>query len=188
MQEVAVHVLVDFHNSSLIATSVAVVRSREDSHDVALMTPIVAIHHELMGTSNPGEAVSMVELLRDVLAERVASTTGRNTPTATIIGVRPEQIADRALMGNLLHAIELSDLVEGIDRRGETTMETEDLVFNNSGKWQVIEKFSEDLPDVGIAVFAKTFIVEAVHLSNLARFVITTKNSEAGLIAYLQSD
>jgi len=67
-------------------------------------------------------------------------------------------------------------------------METEDLILYNCSERQVIEKFSEDLPHVGIAIFAQAFIVKAVHLSDLARFVIATENSETILITHFQSD
>jgi len=60
----------------------------------------------------------MVELLRDVLAEGVASTTGRDTPTASIIWVGPKKIADRTFVRYFHDSIQLFDLVEGVDTRG----------------------------------------------------------------------
>ena len=99
------HVLVDLHYRCTVAASVAVVWCGEHSDNVLVVRPVVSVHHKLMGTCDPGQAIGVVKLLRYVLAERVSSTTGRDTPTASIIGVGPEQIANWALMGNLLHAV-----------------------------------------------------------------------------------
>ena len=79
------------------------------------MSPIVAAHHKLMGTRYQFKSIGVIELFRDILTEGVAGTSGRDTPAATIIGVRPEQIADGSLVGHFLDAIELSDLIECID-------------------------------------------------------------------------
>ena len=99
------HVLVNLHYRCTVTASVAVVWCGENSDNVLVVRPVVSVHHELMGTCDPGEAIGVVELLRYVLAERVSSTTGRDAPTASIIGVGPEQVANGALVGNLLHAV-----------------------------------------------------------------------------------
>jgi hypothetical protein len=85
------------------------------------------------------KAISMVKLLGDVLAERVAGTSGRDTPAASIIRVGPKQIADGSLVRNFLNSVELSDLIKRVDRRRETTVEAEDLAFNHCGQGQVIK-------------------------------------------------
>lgn len=61
------------------------------------MTPVVALHYELVRSGHQGEAVAVVEGLRDVLAKGVASTPGRDAPATTVIRVRPQQVAHRAL-------------------------------------------------------------------------------------------
>jgi hypothetical protein len=91
------HELVNFHNRSLITTSVAIVGCWEYSDDVSLVGPVVSIHHELMGSTYQLQVVSMIELFWDVLTEGVTSTSGWDTPTASIIGIWPEQIANGTL-------------------------------------------------------------------------------------------
>ena len=90
LQEIILHELVDLHYGGLVSTSIAVVRRRENCHDVALVRPIVAIHDQLMGTGNSRQVIGVIELLGDVLTEAVAGTTGRDTPTAALIRVRPK--------------------------------------------------------------------------------------------------
>jgi len=78
-----------------------------------------------MSTSDTYEVVSVVELLRNILSERVASTSGRDTPTTSIIRVRPKEIADGAFMRNFLNSIQLFNLVKGVNTRRKTTVKTE---------------------------------------------------------------
>ena len=65
-------------------------------------------------------------------------------------------------MGSLLDTVELTNLVEGVDRGGQTTMEAEDLVLNYSGERQVVKQLSELLPDVSVTVLSEALIVESV--------------------------
>ena len=65
-------------------------------------------------------------------------------------------------MGRLLHSIELANLVQGVDTWRETTVETEDLVFNDSRQGQVVKKLSELLPDVGVTILAQALVIESV--------------------------
>ena len=118
-------------------------------------------------------------------------------------------------MGHLLHAIQLANLVKGVDAWRQTTVQAEDLVLNHSGKGKVVEQLSEDLPHVGVSVFAEALIVETIpidthvrdtrydrvcrgtslsdweesvylHLGDLAGFVVSAQNSNAILVAHLE--
>jgi hypothetical protein len=46
-------------------------------------------------------------------------------------------------------------------------MEAEDLVVDKSGKGEVIEEVCKVFPDIRIAIFSETFVVETVHLRDL---------------------
>ena len=41
-------------------------------------------------------------------------------------------------------------------------MEAEDLAFDDSCQWQVIEEFSECLPHIRISILSQTLVVETV--------------------------
>ncbi len=51
-QEIIIHILVHLHDTCLVGASVTVVRCREDSDDVLIVTPIEPIHDELMCARN----------------------------------------------------------------------------------------------------------------------------------------
>jgi len=91
-------------------------------------------------------------------------------------------------MRYFLDSVKLTDLVQSVDRGRETTMEAENGVVNNGGQRKVVKKLSEVDPDVRVTVFAETFVVEAVHLCDLAHFVISTENGQSILEAHFQSD
>ena len=75
-------------------------------------------------------------------------------------------------MRHLLNAIQRADVVQRVDARAEAAVQAEDLVVDERGQGQVVEEIGEEFPHVGVAVFAQAFIVKAVDLSDLARFVV----------------
>jgi len=162
LKEIILHELVDLHYGSFVTAAVAVVGSGEDRHDVALVRPVVPVHDELMGARDSCQVIGVVELLGDVLAEAVAGTSGRDTPTAAVIGVGPKQITDGALVGSLLHAVELANLVKRVNAGREATVEAEHLVLHDGGQGQEVEKLSELLPHVRVTVLAQALIVKTV--------------------------
>ena len=179
LQEGVFHELVHLHHSGLVAASVAVVWSREHRDDVSVVGPVVAVHHKLMGSSDQLQVVRVVELLRDVLAERVAGTSRRDTPAASVVRVRPKQIANGAFVRNLHESIELLDLFEGVNAGRETSMKAENAVFNNSGEGQEIKERGEVLPDIGVSIFSQALVVKAVYLSDLLALVISSQNGDS---------
>ena len=164
LEEIILDELVNLHYGGLVTTSVAVVGCGEDRDDVALVCPVVAVHDKLMGARDSSQAVRVVKLLRDVLSEGVTSASGRDAPTAAVIGVGPEQVTDGAFVGGLLHAVELANLVKCINAGGETTVQTEDLAGDHGRQGQVIEELSELLPHVGVAVLTQALVVESIPI------------------------
>ena len=69
-------------------------------------------------------------------------------------------------MGDFLHPVELSDLVQGVDAGGEASVQAENLSFHHGGQGQVVEEFRELLPHVGITVFPQALIVEPIPMEH----------------------
>ena len=67
-------------------------------------------------------------------------------------------------------------------------METEDVAFNNTCEWQVVEQRSEVLPDVGISVLSKAFIIETVDLGDLLALVVTSEDGDSVRVSDLEGD
>lgn len=54
-------VFVDLHNGCLVAAPVAVVWCAEDGDDIAVLTPVVPFHDQLVGSRHQCQAVVVVE-------------------------------------------------------------------------------------------------------------------------------
>lgn len=135
LEESVLHEFIDLHDGGLITASVAVVWSWENSDNISVVRPIITVHYKLMCSSDELQVIWMIELLWDILSKRVTSTSWRNTPTASIIWIRPQKITDWTFMRDFHVSIELLDLIKSIDTWGETTMEAEDAALNNGCEW-----------------------------------------------------
>ena len=91
-------------------------------------------------------------------------------------------------MWDFLYAVECSDVVEGIDAWGKTSVEAEDLVVNKGSQGEVVEKVCEIFPYIGIAILSETLVVEAIDLGDLARFVVTAKDCDALGVSNFESN
>jgi len=87
LQEGILESVIKLHNGSLVATSVAIVGRAENGYHILLMTPVVTLHDKLMSPRDKGEAIAVIECLGYVLAERVPSSSGRNTPSTSVIRI-----------------------------------------------------------------------------------------------------
>lgn len=77
-------------------------------------------------------------------------------------------------MRNLLSASHDADLIECSDLRRQPTVDTEDFAVDNGCKSEEVKDLTAGLPDAGVAVFGLAFFVKAVHLGDLAGFVVAT--------------
>ena len=116
----------------------------------------------------------MIECLRYVLSKCVARTSRTDSPSTSVVRVTPEQVAHWSFVRYFLDSVQGADVIQGVDAGGEATVQTEDLVVNQSGERKIVEEVGEELPHVRIAVLSEAFIVEAVHLCDLTRLVVTS--------------
>lgn len=62
------------------------------------------------------------------------------------------------------------------------------MVFDKGGEWEVVEEVGEVAPYIGVPIFTKTFVVEAVDLGDLARLVISTEDGDALAVSEFHGD
>ena len=125
------------------------------------------------------KVIGMIKLFTDILSERVTSTSWRDTPTTSIIWVRPQEIANWSFSWHFHDSIKLVNLIEGIDGWRKSTMEAENVSFDDSGERKVIEQGGEVLPHASVTIFSKAFIIESINLSNLLGLVISSKDGDS---------
>ena len=114
-----------------------------------------------MVSRNP---ISPRDSRRYYLTKGVSGSPGGDAPAASVIGVRPEEVAHGALVRHLLQPVQGADVVQGVDAGGEAAVETEDLAVHQRREGQVVKQVGEVLPHVGIPILPQAFIVEPVHL------------------------
>lgn len=91
-------------------------------------------------------------------------------------------------MWYFLYTIESSDVVQCVNAGGKASVKTEDLIVDEGGEGEVIEKIGEILPNTCVSVFSETLVVEAINLSDLTGFVVTTEDSNSLGVSYFKSD
>eukprot|EP00413_Alexandrium_margalefii_P036570 CAMPEP_0204599318 /NCGR_PEP_ID=MMETSP0661-20131031/54758_1 /ASSEMBLY_ACC=CAM_ASM_000606 /TAXON_ID=109239 /ORGANISM="Alexandrium margalefi, Strain AMGDE01CS-322" /LENGTH=341 /DNA_ID=CAMNT_0051610033 /DNA_START=99 /DNA_END=1121 /DNA_ORIENTATION=+ len=180
--------LVHVHDGSPVAVDVAVVGGGEDRDEVLGVSPLVAVRHDLVPAGDQLEAVGVVELLGHVLPELEAGASRGVAPARGVRRVRPQQVADRPLVRHLLDAVEVPDVVEGRQARGEARMRDEDPVLHHGGQGQVVKGLHEGLPDPRAAVRPHALLVEAVDLRDLPALVVAAKQNHPLRVADLQQE
>jgi len=58
-------------------------------------------------------------------------------------------------------------------------VDTKNSVINNSSETQIIENFGTISPNVQRSVFSQAFIIEAINLGNLSRFVVSSNQGDS---------
>lgn len=66
-------------------------------------------------------------------------------------------------------------------------MDTEIAALHNSREAHAIEDIGTHAPHVNRSIFAKTFIIESIHLANLARFVVSSEKCNSIRVAQFQA-
>jgi hypothetical protein len=87
-----------------------------------------------------------------------------------------------------LNSIKLTNIVKGIQRRGKTTVEAENLSLNQRSKGKIVEEIRKIFPHIGGPILSQTFIIKAVHLGDLTAFVISSENRNSMSVANFQCD
>lgn len=77
-------------------------------------------------------------------------------------------------MRYLSESIDDLNLVDGVNARRQSSMNTEDLIVNDNAEGEEVEHVGEVMPYVCVAIFPRAFGVEAVRLCDAARFVIAS--------------
>lgn len=139
---------------------------------------LVSLVHELMRTSNELEPVDMVELGSHLVAKQPPGAARADSPRLDVFRVRPHQVAEGALVGDLLGAGHDADLVDGADLRAQAAVDAQDLAVDNGGQDEKVKDLAARLPDGRVAVLLLALLVEAVDLRDLPRLVVATDEND----------
>ena len=132
-----------------------------------------------MCSCNKLQAVDVVELGRHFVSEQPACSSGRHGPCVDVLRVTPDEIAEGAFVGNLLCPRYDADLVQRADLGRQSTVHAENLAVDNGCQGKEVEDLTTRLPDGRVAVLGLTLLVEAVHLGDLSRLVVSAHQSHS---------
>ena len=144
----------------------------------------VSVHDQLMGPADHLQVVVVDKFVRDVIAPAVPSAAGGGVEPffAVVCGVRPQQIAERAVVGQISLAVDISDLVQILYLRGQPSVEAEDRAIDDCGQRQALEDLCEHLPDRIGVVFFMAFIVEAVQFVYFPVLVVASEDGDSAFV------
>ena len=128
-----------------------------------------------MSPVNSNEVIRVQESLAHILPEHEASSSLRDAEALHVgLWIRPHQVGERAFVGDFLYALNALDIIDGLQRRGDTRVHAENLVVDEGGNRKVIEEVCEELPDDWTAVLFLALGVEPVYLCGLPGLVVPT--------------
>ncbi len=147
---------------------------------------LVTLVDELVGTRNELKAIDVVELCSHFVPKQPAGTTWRYSPCSNIFRITPYQIAEGALVGDLLSSSDDADLVEGADLRTQAAVDAENLAINDCAEDEEVENLTAGFPHRRVAVLLLALLVKSVDLGDLSRFVISANESHAIRISWTE--
>lgn len=104
-----------------------------------------------MGSTDQIDVIRLIELRHDIIAEQISSAAWTDAPALRLfrIGPRreinedegffsssrdsPEQITHRSIVRHFHLSIDLSDLIESVDRRTQSSVHAKDLTIDHCG-------------------------------------------------------
>ena len=113
-KEIIVHRFIYLHDTSFVSTSITIVWCREYRHNLLLVTPIIAGHHQLMSSCYCFKAILLNELVRNVLSKCIPSSSRRYTPSSSVVRIRPKQITHWSFVRYFLDTINFSYLIKRV--------------------------------------------------------------------------
>lgn len=80
----------------------------------------------------------------------------------------------------------LTDLVDGLQVRAESTVDTEDTSVDDSGECEIIKDLTAPSPYVGAAVLAHALVVKAIHLGDLPGLVVAPDQGDTVRVSHFE--
>jgi hypothetical protein len=178
--------VVEFHDRSLVAHSIAVVRCGPHGDQLFIEPVLESFLNELMSSADYFQVVDVAEILGDFGPEEPAGASRVGGPGFNFLGVTPEQVGESSLKRDLDLSLYGSYLVDGFDVWTETTVNTEHTTVDEGAEREVIEHVREVSPGVDVAVLAVDFVVEPVGTRGLSGLVVASQKGDAVGVVDLQ--
>lgn len=121
-----------------------------------------------MSSGDEIDSVDVAEVVGDFWAEDPACASSIYGPVFNVLRVRPHEVAEWTLVGDLYFSIYCSDLVDCLYLWTQAAVDAECLSVNDGSDWQIVEYFGAVFPWVGVAVFSVDFIIKSIYCCDLS--------------------
>ena len=82
-------------------------------------------------------------------------------------------------MRHLLESFKCSDVVQGFNAGGQSSVKAEELILDDSSEREEVKELGETFPDIRVSVFSAALIVKAINLGNLPRLVVASQDGDS---------
>jgi hypothetical protein len=89
---------------------------------------------------------------------------------------------------DLHSSVNKSNLIDGLDFWGESSVNAENFSFNDGSDTKIIEYFCAVLPRVGISVFSNGLIIESVDGGDLSSLMVSSEESNVSWVLQLEAE
>ena len=175
-------------DSAFVHVLVAVVRRREEGDDALVVAEweFVAVHDGLVGAANQVELESVEEALEWSETENVACAAVVFIPLFDFwVRVGPEHVAKKAFFGDLDGALNRANVVQVEEGWGDSAVDAEDLVFDNSGHREVLENIAELVPEVLVEA-RLALLEEAENAVDIGTLVVSAQQEKVLWVSNLE--
>ena len=187
--EVPLPLIAHLEHARHIPAPIAVIRRAPDGAQPVIVQNLIALLTELVRAEDVIHFVDVEELLDHLCAKRVSCASGREGELIALrVRITPYQIGHGSLVRYLPEAIDDFDLIDTVDAGTQAAVHAEYLVVDDDREGEEVEHVGEVVPDVGVAVFAIAFGVEAIGLGDAAGLVVAADEVHAGGVAQFEAD
>ena len=143
---------------------VAIVWCRPDSENSLVEMPFVALHDQLMSSTNHLNIICSIELTDNIASKQISCSSWWHSPSLGVLWVTPKKITHGTIMRNLLLPVYCSDLVKCLYTGTQTSVNTKNLPVNNGRQGEIVKYLCAISPNSDAPILPKTFVVEAINL------------------------
>jgi hypothetical protein len=173
-----VQAVVQLEDGSQITRSINVVGGREKSEDIVIVSPLVALHNQLVSTDDIIQAVLLAELLGDISTPELTATTVGWCEARAIDRIRPQQVRDRALVTWFCEAVQCANLIKSLQIGGQTAMDAEYPIVDRGGEREEVKHLVHDLPHSGITVCCLALCEKSIELVDASALVVSAQHCD----------
>jgi len=119
-----------------------------------------------MSSGHQIQTIIMEESLNGIPSKEISCSSRWHWPPFDHLWIWPQQIAHHTFLRHFSESINFIKVVNFLYIGRESSVNTEDLVVNNSSNGEEIEYFSEGPPDIERSILFDALIIEAIDLSN----------------------